>query len=79
VAGIKGEETDTNGTVYYDGEPFGVIVDDIATLTKEQLCEAINNYDRCVVRCPDGSYNMLDPQSSEYEWGTNVEDTARET
>ena len=65
--------TNTNTTVtvvYWFAEeegPFGKVVDDPAKLTKAQLLEAINNYDRCVVECPDGSFNMFDAESNEYD------------
>jgi hypothetical protein len=45
--------------VFYCDEPFGTAVDP-ETLTKKQLVEAIHNYDRDVVREPDGSFNMCD-------------------
>jgi hypothetical protein len=45
--------------VFYCDEPFGTAVYP-ETLTKKQLVEAIHNYDRDVVRCPDGSFDMCD-------------------
>jgi hypothetical protein len=55
-------------TVYfYLDELFGTEVDE-TTLTREQLIEAIQNYDRVVVRQPDGRYNMLDYSCHDYEF-----------
>jgi hypothetical protein len=51
--------------VFWMDEHFGTIVDP-AKLTKKQLLEAIENYDRCVIREPGGSFNMIDCESSEY-------------
>jgi hypothetical protein len=64
-------------TVYYCGDPFGVIVDE-KKLTKKQLCEAIDNYGRCVVLRPNGAYNMLDPESNEYVYGPDDPDEEQE-
>ena len=52
--------------VFHHDEPFGTIVD-AETLTKKQLVEAINNYDRSVVRCPSGSFDMCD-QDNRWEY-----------
>jgi hypothetical protein len=75
MGSIKGEEYEGHSTVYCDEEPIGIIVDE-TTLTKKQLCEAIYNYGRCVVRHPDGAYGMIDPESNEYHWGPDVKESA---
>jgi hypothetical protein len=53
--------------VYRNGELFGFEVDP-RSLTKHQLIKAIENYGRCVVKRPDDTYNMFDPECKmEYE------------
>ena len=51
------------------GELFGEIISDeeLKAMTADQLREAITNYGRTVVRCPDGSFNIIDEESGEYE------------
>jgi hypothetical protein len=68
TASAHHEEEDDMTDVYYDGELFGTIVEDVAKLKKADLIEAIQNYGRDVVHCPDGGFDMIDAESGEYEF-----------
>ena len=47
--------------MYPHGKPFGVVLSDeeCAALSADELREATNNYIHCVVRCPDGRFEMI--------------------
>jgi hypothetical protein len=65
-ADTSAETNNEWGCKVYDlGELFGVIVDE-NTLNAEQLRQAVANYERYVVRRPDGEYDMIDPQCKSY-------------
>ena len=64
----KSTQSKERETVYWFDELLGWVIEDPSTLTKEQLLQAIERDDRCVVICSDGQYDLINHEGSEYKF-----------